>query len=340
MSVRRIAKEAGVSPATVSRVLNSSNTVDPVVRELVLKIANEQRYVASRGNNRPMNLAIAYLGDVNAGGLLSSPFDIALLQGMAKMMGSKRFTLSFINAPESRLHGESYTQMFHRCGIQGAVLRSMSGYREDCIEIATEGFPSVVVAERFDEPEVSWIDCNSKTASMQGVTKLIEMGHRHIAFSCFDKTDQDHTDRFEGYLEALKANGIEADPSMQIRAAATRESGARLLKRLLAHTPRPTAVFITDPLVALGFLGEAQRTSVKIPEDISVLGFDDSQLRYDSFPKLSAVCQDVEQLGASAAEILSELVASENVAARQVEVSAWIELHETVTEPPGNPIAS
>ncbi len=333
MSVRRIAKEAGVSPATVSRVLNSSNTVDPAVRELVLKIANEHRYVASRGNNRPTNLAVAYLGDVNAGGLLSSPFDIALMQGMAKMMGSKRFILSVINVLESRHPGESYTQMFHRCGIQGAVLRAMSGYREDCIEIAKEGFPSIVVAERFDEPDVSWIDCNSKTASMQGVEKLIELGHRHIAFSCFDKSDQDHADRYDGFIEAHKKNGLETDPTLVIRAAATRESGARLLKRLMALQPQPTAVFIADPLVAVGFLAEAHRSGIKVPEQISVLGVDDSQTRYDTFPKLTAICQDVEQMGATAAETLSELVEPGTVGNRQVEVSAWIEMHESISAP-------
>ncbi len=333
VSVRKIAERAGVSPATVSRVLNSQETVDPALREAVLKIANEYRYFASGGKKDIMNLALVYLGDVSAGGLLTSPFDVGLLQGMAKMMGEKQFTLSILDAREARLPGETYSQMFHRRGIRGAALRTMSGSRDDCIEIANEGFPSIVVAERFDSGDVSWIDGNSTHASKLGVAKLIDLGHTRIAFSAFDKTDQDHSDRYRGYIEAHEQAGLEINPSFSTRLPAERESGAKLLKQLMAMEPRPTAVFITDPLVAVGLLTEAQRTDVDIPGQLSVLGVDDSQIRFDTVPTLTAICQDTIQMGTRITETLVSMIQVSDRQIYRIETPTWLEIHESISSP-------
>ena len=336
VSVRKIAEKAGVSPATVSRVLNSQESVDPALREAVLKIANEYRYFASGGKKDIMNLGVVYLGNVTAGGLLTSPFDIGLLQGMAKLMSQMQFTLSILDASEARLPGETYSQMFHRTGIRGAALRTMSGSRDDCIEIANEGFPSIVVAERFeDQKDISWIDGNSTMASMQGVAKLISLGHSRIAFCAFDKSDQDHADRHRGYLEAHQNANIEVDPALTIKLPAERESGSVLLKRLLAMEPRPTAVFIADPLVAVGLLTEAQRANVVIPDQLSVLGLDDSQVRFDTVPTLSAICQDALEIGGRVASTLVSMIQSSERQIYKIETPTWLELHESIGPAPG-----
>ena len=334
VSVRKIAEKAGVSPATVSRVLNSQDSVDPELREAVLKIANEFRYFASGGKKDYMNLALVYLGKVSASGLLSSPFDFGLLQGMANKMSELQFTLSILDAQDALMPGESYSQMFHRRGIRGAALRSLTGSREACLAIAKEGFPSIVVAERFENSEVSWIDGNSTHASFMGVSKLIELGHKRIAFSSFDNSDQDHADRYHAYLSAHEKAGLTVDPAFEFKLPPERESGGVLLRQLMAMEPRPTAIFITDPFVAQGLLGEARRKGVDVPRDLSVLGLDDNKIRFETFPMMTSICQDTLQMGGRIAESLVSMIQSNDRQIYRIETPTWLELHESIGPPP------
>ncbi len=330
VNVRKIAKEANVSISTVSRVLNSKESVDPELRQRVLRIANEYRYVASGGKRDLMNLALVYLGDVRAGGLLTSPFDIALLQGMATQMGDKQFTLSILDGSEAKYKDETYTQMFHRRGIRGAVLRAIDSAREDCVAIAEEGFPAIVVAERFDNKSVSWLDGNSRGASEEGMRKLVEHGHRKIAICQIDKPDQDHLDRFDAYQAIHQEAGLEVNPEFNFSGGANRELGSDTLRKMMAMEDRPTAVFVTDPLVAVGMLREAQRMKIRIPEQLSVLGFDDSNLRFDTVPVLTAICQDTNQIGVKAIETIIEMVHTEGCPAFQVESPVWLDMQESI----------
>ena len=332
-TVREIASKAGVSITTVSRVLNNHPRVDQELKDRVLQVANQTRYVASSGGRDLMNIALVYVGDVSAGLLLESPFDVALLQGMANGMHESGYNLMILDARHEKRATETYSQMFHRKGVRGAVLRCMSDSRIICEEIAKEGFPCVVVAERFEDGEVSYIDSDSRSTTCDAVTRLIEMGHRRIAISYNNLEDQDHADRLSAYEQAHADAGVEIDPLLVIQSLATRESGRRLICKLRALVNPPTALFATDPDVAIGAISEAQQLNIRVPEDISILGFDDAEARFDTYPFMAAVCQDTRKLGLEACRSLTQLIQNPKQGKIGKTLPTWLELHPSIGSP-------
>lgn len=340
-TVRDIAKSAGVSVATVSRVLNNHPKVSDDARDRVLSAANRARYVASVGKRSTTNIAFVYTGESSLG----SPFDAALMRGMAMGMDEFGFDLMVLDARRARMAHETYSQMFMRKGVRGAVLRTTVQATDVCSAIAAEGFPSVTVGYRIADPAVSYLYSDSRAASVEAVEHLLGLGHKRIAICLNVVDDTDHLDRLGGYEQAMAAAGLEVDPKLIIRAPARRDGGQQLVRRLNSMSPRPSAVFITDPDTAVGALSEPRKVGVRVPEDLSIVGFDDADLRYTVYPELTAVCQDAVALGREAFSVLHEMLASRpkskqktrenpdpgvyNPPVIQRSLNSWLEVHDS-----------
>ncbi|MEM1099757.1 MAG: LacI family DNA-binding transcriptional regulator [Planctomycetota bacterium] len=338
-SVREIAKRAGVSITTVSRVLNNHSTVNLELRDRVLAEVNKARYAAAAGRPDVVNLGLVYIAETSAAEMLNSPFDTALLQGLASGMGKQDYNLLILDAGRDRQGNETFTQMFHRRGVRAAVIRGGSRDRLLCQQIAAEGFPSVVIGERFDEtgPEkaVSFVRSDSRSTSLEGVRKLISLGHRRIAISLNWADDDDHTDRLNAYKQAHNEAGLEVDPSLIVRLPALRSSGGPLISRLMALSSPPTAVFVADPVVAIGALHESLTVGISVPEQLSILGFDDANLRLETYPPMAAVCQDARQIGATAAQAAMSLLNQSDLPAQRHVLDTWLELRGSIAPPFG-----
>ena len=327
-TVRSIAKKAGVSITTVSRVLNNNPNVRPETREKVLAVANRSRYEAKIGRKSTTNIAYLYTDALSLG----SAFDAAVMQGMTHGIEAGGFDLLVLSAKRSRQVGENFSQLFMRKGVRGAVVRTTLQTHPLCREIAGEGFPAVVVGDVIDEPGIHCVDADSSAASRAAVEHLIDLGHRRIAVTLNIVDDYDHQQRLEAYRQVMTEAGIEIDPRLILRVPAYREAGAVALKQIMAMPNRPTAVFVTDPQAAVGLFHEAHRLGVKLPGDLSVIGFDDSESRFGVFPQMSAVCQDAEALGRVAVEHLTRLIDN----AQQpngAKTECWFEVHESTAPP-------
>ena len=331
-SVREIAKYAGVSITTVSRVLNNHPNVSAEVRESVLSAANKARYVATVGRRAVNNIAFVYTGERSLG----SPFDAALLQGIGDGLEDYPYDLMILDARRARRAEETYSNLFMRKGVRGAVLRATSQSRGVCEAIAAEGFPLVVIGERFEGTKIPYIYTESREASRDAVSYLLDLGHTRIAVCLNVVEDADHTDRLAGYKDALAGKGLAFDESLVWRVPANRGSGAQVIKRVLATTERPTAVYMTDPLTCVGAVSEARRAGLAIPNDLSILGFDDGDLRYTVFPSMTAVCQDATALGREALVLLESFMSGETPSGTSGKaLRCWMELHETTGRPGG-----
>src|SRR3954468_14800822 len=254
-NVRSIAKRAGVSPATVSRVLNNHPAVSDEVRQRVTAATNEAGYVASVGRKSTTNIALVYTGDISLG----SPFDAAMMSGMSRGMEEYGYDLMILDARRAKLPHETYTQMFARRGVRGCVLRTTTATRAVCEAIVDEGFPAVVVADRFEKPNVNFIYSDSRDSSRDAVEHLIGLGHTRIAIGVIVVDDSDHTDRIAGYKQALADHGIAFDRKLLLRVPANREGGWQLMRRIMSMPQRPTAVFLADPLTVVGAMAEARK---------------------------------------------------------------------------------
>jgi DNA-binding LacI/PurR family transcriptional regulator len=333
-TIRRVASEADVSIATVSRVLNNSGTVSRDIRERVLEVADRLQYGGGR-RSASASIALAYTGPSSLG----SPYDIAVIEGMADGVAAAGFDLVITQITQERRPSETAARFLARKGVRGAVLRTTADTRHVCVELAKDGFPSIVVGDCFkDEPSVNYMYADSRPTSHQAVEHLISIGHRRIAIVVSHVLDNDHHDRLLGYEQALKEHGIEVDPKLIHRVVAQRPNGAQVMRTLISLRDRPTAIVFADPLVAVGAINQVHEMGVKIPEDVSIIGFDDTDTRNFVYPKMSAICQDAHQLGYEAAKAIAQGLLEGSTSPVRKAFPTWLELHGTVGQPPAEAI--
>ena len=293
-SVRQVAKEAQVSPATVSRALNNPAIVSRELRHRVMTAVQRVGYEVPAKQVRYDRIGMVYTGmpvHSEFGG-----FDAAIVSGTALAAIEDRFDAVVISLEAQKPEGCTYTEFFRDLGIRGVVIRNNAEDRSPCVQIAEEGFPMVVIGDHFDEPAVNSVSYDSTDDSRRAVQHLIDLGHRRIALCVHMVHDSDHDDRRRAYAEALADNGIEQDPELTIEVIADADGGAAAVNRLLSLPEPPTAIFFTDPLSTAGGIRRALEIGVKLPDELSIVGFDDGRLRKLTYPPYTAVCQDASRL--------------------------------------------
>ena len=326
-SVREIAAQAQVSPATVSRALNQTGPVSVGVRQRVLTAARELGYRGKAREQRTARIAVAYphlpvLAEFGG-------FDAALLSGIARGSAEERFDVSLIDIAATKRRGESYSQYFERHGVQGVAVRGHGDSRQICEDIAAEGFPSIVLADCFENPAVNYITYDSENDSRRAIEHLISLGHRRIGLCVHMVRDSDHDDRRRAYENTLAAHGIEIDPELIVEVIADAEGGTSAFNRLMGLPQPPTAIFFTDPLATVGGLRRALETGVCVPDELSIVGFDDGDLRKITHPMYTAVCQDAIRMGRLAAKWLSAKVRDQSTPAMRNHQSVYFEINRT-----------
>ena len=331
-SVRQIAESTGVSVATVSRALNNRPEVSAEMRDRVWAEAERVGYRHNARSRATNLIGLAYPGKpVNAefGG-----FDAAIVSGVTRGVNEARFDVALVNIDRDKLPNETFSQFFRRKGLQGVVLRSFADTRHICEAIADEGFPSVVIADRFDNPRVNFIYSDSYGQSQQAVEHLIHLGHQRIGLCIHMVADTDHADRRRAYEQTLSAHVVRLDPSLIVEVIGDMAGGAAGVNRLMSLPHPPTAIFLTDPLATLGALRRALELNIDVPGDLSIIGFDDSDVRQMAYPVYTAVCQDAATLGFKAAEWLTRRLHHRAEETFRVKVNTMFEVNQTTGVPP------
>lgn len=278
--------------------MNQRAGVSEETRKKVLLAAERVQYRPSMGRKPTNVIGLVYPEDPVHSDI--GDFEAALLSGILRGVYAKNHDLTFISASRDKHVNESYTQFFHRKGVRAILIRSLgeSGLVE---AIASENFPILLLADRSDDPRVSYIDSISRETSKKAVEHLLGLGHRRIGLAMHSRVDTDHNDRAAGYRDALNDAGIEIDESLMVQTEANTAGGEIMLTRLLKLKSPPTAIYFTNPMSTIGALHKCLRVGIKVPHDLSIVGFDDSVTRFQSFPKYTAVCQDAVALGEEAA---------------------------------------
>lgn len=333
-TVRKIAKEAGVSVATVSRALNNDAAISERTRELVLAIANSRGYLAKTGRRVTTYVGFACSGEQ----VLSHPFEAGVLDGVAQGVAESGYNVVLLNLKRGKRRDENYTQFFMRHGVRGAILRVVAGSRDICRAVADEGFPHVVISERFTDDDINFVDCDSRPDSIRAIEYLIALGHQRIAFATHTVPDRDQQDRYEGYKEALAKHGLTVDERLILRHPGTLAGGASVLKVVMSMPERPTAVYCADWMLAVGAVKAAHELRVRVPEDLSIVGFDDADGRHCVHPTLTAVCQDAVKLGVEASSRLIRILDGDANGPVQVTAPTFFEVNESTGPAPAQAV--
>lgn len=329
-SVRQIAKRVGVSVATVSRALNNHPEVHADTKAKILQAANRVGYSPTIGKRLTTVIGLVYPGDPVRP--VYGDFESALLAGIMQGVNEQKYDVKMVSLERDKASTETYTQFFMRKGLRGVVLRSFEATRRVCEEIAAERFPHVVVADHFENPGVNYVWSESRTDSRRAVQHLIQLGHTRIGLVVHAVYDTDHRDRMLGYKEALGEAGIEVENDLIVEIVANFEGGAKAVNRLLSMAEPPSAIFFTDPIATLGGMRRCQELGISIPAELSIIGFDDSDIRQHVYPAFTAVCQDARRLGFEAALRLTRTLAGQSDVKLRETFPTMFEINQTTGE--------
>ena len=336
ISVRKLADKLGVSVATVSRALNNHPEVSRETRSRVLEMADRTGYVPRVGQRMANVLGLVYQRDPIRATM--SSFDAAIISGILDGLDELKFDVTIINVERDMAPGETYTQFFRRKGVRGVIIRNTEPGSDFAERIAEENFPAVLIADRSDDPRVNYIYTDSRTPSVRAVEHLVHLGHRRIALGAHVYMDSDHRDRRDGYLEGLRRHGIEPDEDLILTAPASMEGGVAITSRLLALDEPPTAIYLTDPLSTVGALHTCMELGIRVPQDISIVGFDDSDINQVTFLHYTAICQNAPMLGREAARWITHNLTGMTSAPLREAVPGSLAIKQTTGVAPAHPV--
>ena len=305
VTLEDVARMSGVSRATASRALNGHARVSADVRTRVRMIADQLGY---RPNSAARSLAsgrAGVLGLVLPGGhLISAPYEAHLLEAVADAAtASGHGLMLWMAATEPN---QSLRDGF-RTGFVDGVIVSGVALGSPWVEDLLDGpHPCVLVGRHPSRTDVPHIELTNEASAAAAVDHLVAGGGRRIAIILGPADRIDGRDRQVGYERALYRNGIEVDTRLVERGDFSISSGYEAMRRLLAH--RPDSVFACNDLMAAGALQAIAAAGLRVPDDIAVIGFDDLPIASGTTPPLSTVGQDVAAIGASAVDLLINLV--------------------------------
>lgn len=339
-TVRGIANALGVSPATVSRSLNNSPDVSETLRAKVIAEARRLGYELPRKGARTGRIGIIFFNETS--GPKYSGYDAVIWGGVARAAVALKFDVCLVD-PLDRRSSESFAAFAARKGIEGLIIRVDEETRHVCAAIAAEGLPHVVVADRFEDPRVNYVCCNSSPPSRAAVEHLLHLGHRRIAVCHNTVLDTDHRDRIDAYRTVMADAGVEVDPELIVAINAEIGGGAAAFNRLMSLPQPPTAIFVTDPALTVGALRRALEVGIRVPDELSIIGVDDERLRKMTHPVFTAVCQNAADLGQQAGRWLCRQLSQQTGRERKapglrLEIEAFLEINQTTAPPPAEPV--
>ncbi|MEM1164804.1 MAG: LacI family DNA-binding transcriptional regulator [Planctomycetota bacterium] len=337
-SIRQLAEDLDVSVATVSRALNNHPEVSPETRERVLAYAAEANY-RKRSTRRSVTKAVGVLYPSVPAHVQFGNFESAMITGIVSGLREQRYSLTIVDAENDRFPDESLTEFLQRKGLSGVLVRTFGADASLLEELAESPIEAVLLADRSDDPRLNFIYNDSRADSARAINHLHHLGHRRIGLIIHDVMDHDHADRLAGYRQGLERNGLEYDERVVIQASSSAvQTGARALDKMLSLDDPPTAVYVTNPIPTVGLLQRCLELGLVVPRDFSVVGFDDRDTRFHTFPQYTAVWQDATQMGLEAALWLSrrlEGVASDQFRERR---STVFSVHDTSGPVPERPL--
>ncbi|MEM1167400.1 MAG: LacI family DNA-binding transcriptional regulator [Planctomycetota bacterium] len=338
VSVRDLARELDLSIATVSRALNAHPNVASETRARVLDAANSLSYrKPPRRRATSRVIALAYPGAPVT--TYPGTFEASLMAGVLLGVSESHCGLSVVDIEHQRLEGESLREMLRRLGISGALLRTRHIGVKMAREFREAGVPSVVIADRSDDPDINFIYTDSRSDSSRVVDHLAAHGHTRIGLIIYRHNDADHRDREQGFVEGMHRNALHHDPSLVMRIAhASAEGGADALDMLLSLPDPPTAVFVTNPPATLGVLHRCLELGVRVPSDLSVVGFDDQADSSSPLRQTTRIMQDAVRLGQDAASWIGRHLAGEAPGPFHVVRQTTLAIHQTTGDPPTQPV--
>ncbi|MBN2500852.1 MAG: LacI family DNA-binding transcriptional regulator [Anaerolineales bacterium] len=332
VTIKDVAREAGVSYSTVSRVVNGFEYVNAETRAKVLEAMGRLEYVV---NQQARNLV---KGQSRVVGLLIHGFDSnymgEVVRGIDDALFEAQYDLLLYTTHRQREREATYVTNITQGLVDGLLLllpRDPSSYLES---LSRRKFPFVMIDHRAESADVNAVTSTNWQGAYEATEYLIKLGHNRIGFIAGDRLVACSKDRLQGYKDALKANQIAFDQALVCEGDFFHPAGFDGATTLLTRQDPPTAIFASNDVMAFGAIEAALHMGYRIPHDVSIIGFDDIAQAGISHPKLTTVRQPLREMGSEAAALLLRMMTNgTNFDPRCVELPTQLIVRQSTVGP-------
>lgn len=329
-----VAELAGVSVPTVSKVINGREDVAEDTRRKVQAAIDELGYVSPMSRKGPLEGPL--MVDLLVTGV-SSQYSHELLTGMLEHAAAADVEVVVSNLPEERLETEDHAmraQRMYESGRKGLIMAVPYITESQLKPYAKYGIP-VVMIDPWSAPRTGCVTVGATNWSggKAAVEHLISVGHEKIAMIGGPAESESSNSRLHGYLAALRNHGLEARPEYFLEGEFGSDFGQEATRALLELPDPPTAIFAVCDFTAAGVLQEAHRRGLKVPEDLSVIGFDGLPLTEQTVPRLTSVAQPLKDMGRSALRSALRVIRGEALDSQHMELATELQLRDSTAAP-------
>ncbi len=319
-----VAREAGVSIMTVSRVATNSGYVKSVTKQKVLRAMNQVGYSPKHFISAHHATLTLIVPDI------TNPFFTFIARGVediAQMMGYRVF---LANTDENIYKENEYIDMCISLKTDGVIIVPVGdASKQHLITLQKANIPFVLIDRQVSDIEADLVKGNIGSASYSLVSHLIQLGHRRIALVTFSRNSDASRDRISGYLEALKYHGLNYDEQLIIESALTHPLDVRFLDDLLAMEKPPTAFFLANSILYNQIFHALSEKNIRIPKDISIVSFGCNDTLISNSSIVTCAIQPAYDFGALGTQLLMERIRGKAVPTRKIILQADLQFRQS-----------
>lgn len=334
VKIQDVAQRAGVGIGTVSRVLNNSPLVSDATRQRVLDAISELNYVphpSARRLSLGRTLLIAVIAP-----FFTRPSVVERLRGIEQVLAGSPYDLIIYNVETPERRDEILRDLPRRDAVDGLIIVSLLPPTKEGALLAQSRAPLVLLDSNYDgQGAYSQVFSDDVHGGELATRHLIELGHRRIGYisdrleNIFNFTSS--RDRYQGYRRALEAVGIPFRPSLHGQGEHGRAEARRLARAMLSLPERPTAIFAASDTQAMGVLEAARDLNLRVPEDLSLVGYDDIEVA--EYLNLSTIRQLLYESGRLSVELLLRALEEPDIAPVRIQLPTELVQRRTTAPP-------
>ncbi|UIR28772.1 LacI family transcriptional regulator [Priestia flexa] len=310
-TIKDIAKVAGVSITTVSRALNGYSDVNEKTRQKIINVAKKLNYspnTLARGLVMQKSKTIGLLVSGISRESVKDNFTFEVLCGVNERASLLGYDLILFNTNTTKQREKTYTQLCKERRVDGAIIQGIKKDDPYLTEVLESNIPCVLVDIPIRSNLVGYVTTDNKLGAKKAVEHLVQLGHVHIGMVNGSEDAFVSQERLRGYLDTLEEHGIDIRENWIVNGEFEEAVAEQQAYELLKNNEEITSLFCASDLMALGALKACKRLGRSVPDQISIVGYDNIVLAAYSSPQLTTVGQEVYQIGYEAADLLIEIL--------------------------------
>lgn len=330
-TMREVAEHAGVSVTTISHIINDTRPVSDELRQRVLAAMQELGY-------QPNRLARSLRrGETHTIGMIIpdsvNPFFAEVARGIEDKGFEEQYSVIICNSDGDLKKELLYTNLLTEKQVDGIIFVAAGVSTEHITVLRERKIPVVVVDRQIPGVSVDSVLTDNTLGGWQATHHLIQLGHKRIGCIRGPSALTPSADRLVGYRKALEEEGYDFDEALIVKGDFQYQSGHQMARRLLELKDTPTAIFACNDLMAMGAICAATEMDLRIPEDLSVVGFDDVSLASFTNPTLTTIAQPKYEMGVMAVEMLIKRIRAIDMPIQEVILDTKLVLRKSTAAP-------